>query len=71
MKVIFKRSLSILIVISLVISNSFFRHVYAEDTNEILNETIEESIIIRTTLAPNTAQDWAIAYKDGIGYIFK
>lgn len=49
-----------------VVLNITPQSVYADENNTV-NEIIEESVV-RTTLSPNTSQDWAIAYKDGIVY---
>ncbi|MBQ3512401.1 MAG: calcium-binding protein [Lachnospiraceae bacterium] len=59
-----KRLLAIILVMVTCVVHVFPQTAYANNVKDI---EIDDFIIL-TTLQPNTSQDWAIAYKDGIGY---
>lgn len=61
-----KRAFAIILVMTTFVVNVFSQPVYA---NQIENGEVPPNVddgIVLTTLAPNTSQDWAIAYSDGI-----
>lgn len=63
-----KRILAIILAITMFVVNISPQTTYANDfENAIVTDNVDDGIVL-TTLSPNTAQDWAIAYSDGIGY---
>ncbi len=63
-----KRLLAIILAITMLVVNIFPQTVYADYIeNTVVTEGVDDGVAL-TALSPNTPQDWAIAYKDGIGY---
>lgn len=59
--------ISMLLVLVMLCVNVMPSTIKAETSNYSSTKGSRDSVVL-TTLLPNTAQDWAIAYKDGIGY---
>lgn len=63
-----KRLLAIILAVTMFVVNICPQTIYANDIeNIVVAESVDDGVVL-TTLPPNTSQDWAIAYKDGIGY---
>lgn len=63
-----KRLLAIILAVTMFVVNICPQTIYANDIeNIVVAESVDVGVVL-TTLPPNTSQDWAIAYKDGIGY---
>lgn len=59
--------ISMFLVLVMLWVNVMPSTIKAETSNYSNTKGSRDSVVL-TTLLPNTAQDWAIAYKDGIGY---
>lgn len=60
-----RKLLAMILIVATFVVSAFPQLVYA---GNIKNSVISVNSVVLTTLQPNNAQEWAIAYKDGISY---
>ncbi len=62
-----KRLIAIILMIVTCVVQVLPQTTYANHINNDIEIEIDDLIVL-TTLEPNTSQEWAIAFNDGIGY---